>query len=444
MTQPELPDLSDVSGELFARQPETDMVPTLRRVQRVMDLLGDPQRSPRIVHITGTNGKTSTARMLETLLVATGLRVGTYTSPHLESVTERIRIDGEAISDERFIEVYEDIRPIVGMVDAEEEADGRPGLTFFEVITCMAFAAFADAPVDVAVIEVGLGGVWDATNVADADVAVITPIAVDHVQWLGTTPIQIAAEKAGIIKAGCTAVIGHQQPDVRQVLLDRCAEVGAAARVVETDHHVLDRTVAVGGQVFSVQVGDVRYDEVFLPLHGAHQADNAALAVAAVDALLVSEEPLDQALVDALGSVMSPGRLEPVRRDPTVLVDAAHNPAGAEALAAALSESYTFFETTAVIAVMADKDVVGILAPLRTCVDRVIATQNSSERCLPAGALAEAATEVFGADAVDLEPDLAAALGVAIRHAEQSGGGVVVTGSVVTAGDARRILRESE
>ncbi|MFN8125560.1 MAG: folylpolyglutamate synthase/dihydrofolate synthase family protein [Candidatus Nanopelagicales bacterium] len=439
-----MPDLSDVVDELFARQPETDMVPTLARVQRVMDLLGDPQRSPRIIHITGTNGKTSTARMIETLVIASGLRVGTYTSPHLHSVTERIRIDGAPIPEERFIEVYEDVRPIIDMVDGEQERDGNPPLTFFEVLTCLAFAAFADAPVDVAVIEVGLGGMWDGTNVADADVAVITPIAVDHERWLGDTPERIAVEKAGIIKTGSVVVSADQTPGVLDVLLRRCAEVGATAQVWGRDFDLLDRTVAVGGQVFAVQVGVVRYDEVFLPLQGAHQAANAVLAVAAVAALLVSDEPLDQALVDALGSAVSPGRLEAVTREPTVLLDAAHNHAGADVLALALGDSFTFLDTTAVVAVMADKDVAGILAPLRGVVDRVVATQNSSPRCLPAAELGRLAAGVWGEEAVEVEPDLAAAVAVARRHAEQSGGGVVVTGSVVTVADARAILTSAE
>lgn len=436
----ELPDLSDVTDELFARMPEHDMVPTLARVTRVMELLGDPQRSPRIVHLTGTNGKTSTARMIEALVQSSGLRVGTFTSPHLQSVTERIRIDGHPIAPEQFIEINEDIRPIVALVDAEQEALDQPPLTFFEVLTCIAYAAFADAPVDVAVIEVGLGGRWDATNVADADVAVVTPIAIDHERWLGTTEVAIADEKSGIIAADAVAVIGRQSPEVLDVLLRRCAEVGAQPRVFGREFDLVSRTVAVGGQVLDIRTVLGEYHEVFLSLHGAHQADNATVAVAAVEALLVGEAALDQALVDALGSATSPGRLEAVTREPTVLLDAAHNPAGAASLAAALRESFTFLHTTAVIGVMADKDIPGILAPLRQVVDHVVATQNTSPRCASADTVGRLAAELWGEAAVVVEPDLAQALATAQRDAEQSGGGVVVTGSVVTVGEARQLL----
>lgn len=440
----ELPDLADVADELFARLPEHDMVPTLERVQRVMELLGDPQRSPRILHLTGTNGKTSTARMIETLVMASGLRVGTFTSPHLQSVTERIRIDGSPISPERFVEIHEDIRPIVALVDAEQETADQRALTFFEVLTCVAFAAFADAPVDVAVIEVGLGGAWDATNVADADVAVITPISLDHERWLGETVTEIAVEKAGVIKPDCITVVGRQEPEVLDILARRGAEVGAQVRVFGRDFDLEDRSVAVGGQVLDIRTVSGQYNEVFLSLHGSHQADNATVAVAAVEALLVSESPLDQALVDALGSTTSPGRLEAVTREPTVLLDAAHNPAGAQSLAEALKESYTFLDTTAVIGAMADKDIPGILAPLAPVVDRVIATQNSMPRCASADAVGRMAVELWGDDNVTVEPDLADALATATRLAAQSGGGVVVTGSVVTVGEARAILGAEE
>ena len=433
-----------MADELFARLPEHDMVPTLERVRRVMELLGDPQRSPRIVHLTGTNGKTSTARMIETLVIASGLRVGTFTSPHLQSVTERIRIDGAPISPERFVEIHEDVRPIVALVDAEQENADQPALTFFEVLTCVAFAAFADAPVDVAVIEVGLGGAWDATNVADADVAVITPISLDHERWLGQTVTDIAGEKAGVIKPDCITVVGRQVPEVLDILARRGAEVGAQVRLLGRDFDLVGRSVAVGGQVLDIRTVSGQYNEVFLSLHGSHQADNATLAVAAVEALLVSESPLDQALVDALGSTTSPGRLEAVSREPTVLLDAAHNPAGAQSLAEGLKESYAFLDTTAVIGAMADKDIPGILAPLAAVVDRVIATQNSMPRCASADAVGRMAAELWGDDNVTVEPDLTDALATATRLAEQSGGGVVVTGSVVTVGEARAILGAEE
>lgn len=436
----DLPDLPDVHEELLARMPEHRVVPTLARVQRVMELLGDPQQGPRVVQVTGTNGKTSTARMIETLLQATGLRVGTYTSPHLESVAERIRIDGAPLDPQRFVEVYEDIRPILALVDSEQEVQGEQPLTYFEALVCLAYAAFADAPVDVAVVEVGMGGTWDATNVVTCDVAVFTPVAVDHAEYLGTTPEQIAAEKAGIISDGAIAVIGPQTPGVLDVLLGACARAGAQPRVFGRDFDLVSRTVAVGGQILDLRTVSGAYNEVFLSLHGEHQADNAAVAVAAVEALLVGDEALDTALVDALGSATSPGRLEAVRRDPTVLLDAAHNPAGAAALAAALRESFTFLDTTLVVAVMADKDIPGILEPLRDVADRVIVTRNSQPRSASPQVVADIAAGLWGEGAVTVEPDLAAALAAALQVAEQSGGGVVVTGSVMTVADARALL----
>lgn len=436
----ELPEFDDVVGELLARQPEHDMVPTLRRVEQVMDLLGDPQLSPRVVHITGTNGKTSTARMIEALVMASGLRVGTFTSPHLQSVTERIRVDGEPISQERFVATYEEILPMVAMVDRQEAHEDHPPLTFFEVLTCLAFAVFADAPVDVAVVEVGLGGRWDATNVVEAEVAVITPIAVDHEHWLGSTVEQIASEKAGVIKAGTIAIIGHQQPQVTELLLRRCAEVGAEARLVGRHFGLDSRSVAVGGQVVSLRGAANRYQDVFLCVMGPHQADNAVLAVAAAEGLLVGDWPLETAVVDSLGSVTSPGRLEAVAREPTVLLDAAHNPAGAAALAAALADSYSFADVIAVIGVMADKDVVGMLRALAPVVGRVIASAPDSARALPASQLGRMAEEAWDPQVVTVIPDLAHALATARAAAAQNGGAVLVTGSVVTVGQARAIL----
>lgn len=438
----DLPDLADVHEELLDRMPEDRVEPTVARVARVMELLGDPQRGPRIVHVTGTNGKTSTARMIETLVLATGLRVGLFTSPHLHSVTERIRIDGAPIDPQRFVEIYEDTRGILALVDAEQEAAGGIPLTYFEAVTCLAFAAFADAPVDVAVIEVGMGGTWDATNVAQADVAVITPVSLDHSHYLGDTPVLIAAEKAGIVKPGSVAVIGPQSPEVLDVLLGACARVGAEPRVFGRDFDLVATQVAVGGQVLTLRTATGQYDEVFLSLHGHHQADNATVALAAVEALLVSDDPLDTALVDALGSATSPGRLEAVRRDPTVLLDAAHNPAGAHALAAALKEAFVFLDTTLVIGVSEDKDIRGILEPLRDVADRVVATRSPSPRAASPQLIADIAEELWGAAAVSVEPDVPTAVSAAIRQAEQAGGGVVVTGSVFTVAAAQEALSE--
>jgi len=435
----DLPDFADVVDELFARQPESDMVPTLDRVARVLELLGDPQESLKIVHVTGTNGKTSTSRMIEAMVRRTGLRTGLFTSPHLQSVTERIQVDGVPLDDHAFIVAYEDLRPVLDIVDAEQVEADAPQLTFFEVLTCLGYSVFADAPVDVAVIEVGLGGRWDATNVGDGNVAVITPIAIDHTAWLGSTTEHIATEKAGIIKAGAIAVIAAQRPEVLPILLQRCAEAGATALVSGLDFGVSQRAVAVGGQVLDIKGVAGCYDEVFLALIGRHQADNAALAVAAVESLLVDGVALDMAVVDALGSVISPGRLQAIGREPTVVVDAAHNPAGAAALAAALADSYSFTHLICVVGVMADKDIAAIIAELTPVVAEFVVTQNSSPRCAPAAHVGQAAVELVGQDRVHIEADLAAAVALAKRLAAEPGGGVVVTGSVVTAAEAMQL-----
>ena len=328
----------EVEEALLSRWPETRLEPSLDRIQAFTELLGDPQSSFRLIHLTGTNGKTSTSRMIDTLLRALELRTGRFTSPHVERMTERISVDGEPLTDEEFVRAFNDVAPYTHLVDDDQE---HP-LSFFETVVGMAYAAFADAPVDVAVVEVGMGGSWDATNVADADVAVVLPIAVDHAQYLGDSPVAIAEEKAGIIKPGSIAVLAQQAPEVAELLMSRAAEVGATVAREGVEFGVVSRVPAVGGQVLSLQGLRGRYDEVFLPLYGAHQAQNAAVALAAVEAF-AGEQPLDEEIVRAaFAEVTSPGRLEIVRRSPTVVLDAAHNPHGAEALGAALEDSFTF------------------------------------------------------------------------------------------------------
>ncbi|MCU0266137.1 MAG: bifunctional folylpolyglutamate synthase/dihydrofolate synthase, partial [Actinomycetia bacterium] len=407
-----------------------------------LHLLGDPQAALPVVLVAGTNGKTSTARMVDALLRAFGLRVGRYTSPHLESVTERIALDGVPVDAERFVASYAEVAPYLDVVDARHD---HP-LSFFEVLTAMAYATFADAPVDVAVVEVGLGGTWDATNLAHATVAVVTPVALDHQAYLGETLPEIAGEKAGVVKAGSFAVLAQQPPEAAQVLLRRCAEVEATVAREGFEFGVLSVVTAVGGQLLVLRGLDAEYDEVFLPLHGAHQAHNAAVALAAVEALLGGRR-LDADLVRAgLAQVRSPGRLEVLRRSPTVLVDAAHNPAGARALAAALTEEFAFDRLVGVVAVLADKDARGILEALEPVLTDLVVTRTSSPRALDPDRLAEVAVEVFGADRVSVAPRLADALDEAVALAEDpalGGAGVLVTGSVVTAGEARRLLRTS-
>ena len=394
------PQYQEAQKEILARAGESIIHPTLDRMRAAMDLLGNPQHNYRVIHVTGTNGKTSTARMIDSLLRERQLRVGRYTSPHLTSMRERIVIDGEPLSEQAFADLYADVLPYVRMVDEQHDVP----MSFFEVLTVMAYAAFADAPVDVAVVEVGMGGTWDATNVVDADVAVGTPSAVDHTDYLADTP----------------------------------------------EGSVVHRNLAVGGQQIAVKGLRAAYDGIFLPLFGAHQATNAAVAVAAVEAFAApkeGEDGLDPELVrTALSAVSSPGRLEIVRTSPTVLVDAAHNPAGMAATGEAVRESFTFDRLVGVVAVLADKDAEGILEPLEPLLDEIVVTVNSSPRALPVDRLRETAEAVFGPDrvhaALRLDDAIDQAVALAERDAEFGGGGVLITGSVVTAGDAIHLLKK--
>ncbi|GAA0847260.1 bifunctional folylpolyglutamate synthase/dihydrofolate synthase [Streptosporangium amethystogenes subsp. fukuiense] len=423
---------------------EWNFEPSLDRIAALVDLLGSPQHSYPVVHVAGTNGKSSTTRMIEALLRERNLRVGRFTSPHLVSMRERISVDGAPLSEERFVEVYEDIAPYLEMVDAQ----GRR-LSFFETLTAMAFAAFADAPVDVAVIETGMGGITDATNVADGTVAVITPISLDHVDYLGPDVETIAGEKAGIIKAGATAVLAQQELPAAAVLMRQAAETGATVAREGLEFGVLGRELAIGGQLLRLKGLKGTYDDILLPLYGAHQASNAACALAAVEALTGGDEPLDTELVrQAFLGVRSPGRLEVVRRGPTVIVDAAHNPAGMRATLDAVHESFDFAKLIGVVAVFEDKDVEGILELLEPMMDEIVVTRNSSPRSMDVDDLAALAEEVFGFDRVHqverLDSAIDRAIGMADALGEFSGAGVLITGSVVTAGDARLLLKADE
>ncbi|MGV9850034.1 bifunctional tetrahydrofolate synthase/dihydrofolate synthase [Streptomyces sp. NPDC003442] len=437
--------LREVEGELAGRWPETKLDPSLVRIESLMDILGSPQRAYPSIHITGTNGKTSTARMIESLLGAFELRTGRYTSPHVQSITERISLDGAPIPAERFIETYQDIQPYIEMVDAQQEHR----LSFFEVLTGMAYAAFADAPVDIAVVEVGMGGSWDATNVIDAGVAVIMPISLDHTDRLGTTPEQIAVEKAGIVKQDATVVLAQQPVEAASVVLKRAVEVDATVAREGMEFGVLSREVAVGGQLLTLRGLGGEYTDVFLPLHGAHQAHNAAMALAAVEAFFgvgsQHARPLDiDTIRSAFASVTSPGRMEVVRRSPTVVLDAAHNPAGAQAAAAAVTESFDFSRLIGVVGASGGKDVRGVLEAFEPIFAEVVVTGNSSHRAMDPDELAAIAVEVFGSDRVQVEPRLDDALEAAITLAEEegeyAGAGVLVTGSVITVGEARLLL----
>ena len=461
--------LREVELEIGSRRAEHQIDPTLDRISALVSLLGDPQHAFPVIHVTGTNGKTSTTRMIDSLLRERGLRTGRFTSPHLVSMRERICVDGVPLSAERFIELYEEISPYVQLVDDQQSAP----LSFFEILTGMMFAAFADAPVDVAVIEVGLGGRWDATNVADGQVAVITPVAMDHMQWLGDTIEEIATEKAGIIKPGAIAVLS-QQPSTAaaEILLERAALVGATVAREGFEFGVLARELALGGQQLVLQGLRGNYADVFLPLFGAHQASNASVALAAVEAFAgvaqtvsaggdgpdtitlgpgLSSAALDPDLVRAgFAQASSPGRLDILRRSPTVIADAAHNPAGMAATVQALTESFNFDQIIGVVAVAEDKDVAGLLEELEPVLAEVVATTNSSPRSMSAQELAEIARDYFGEDRVRVAERLDEAIDLAVSLADDADAGaadglpgstaVLVTGSVVTAGDAQQLL----
>lgn len=439
-------ELAIVEAELNQRGPETVIEPSLTRISALVNLLGEPQKTYPALHVAGTNGKGSTARMIDALLTRMGVRVGRYTSPHLQLVTERIAVDGAVISPARYVELFQDIAPYVSMVDSA----GSP-MSKFEILTGMAFTAFADAPVEAAVFEVGLGGTWDATNVVDAQVAAITPIDIDHVDYLGSDLTSIAGEKAGVIKPNSVVVLAEQHPDALEVLLRRAIEVDATVARAGSEFAVVEREVAVGGQLLKLQGLGGIYDEIFLPLHGAHQAANAALALAAVEAFFGAgkdRQLVIEAVREAFAEVEVPGRLERVRSAPAIMLDSAHNPHSARALATAIAEEFAFRRLAAVVSIMEDKDALGMLQALEPVVSEVVVTRNSSPRAMGLEKLNELAISVFGDERVLAESALDSAVEIAVGLVEQSddpeeplsGGGVIITGSVVTAGDARTLF----
>jgi dihydrofolate synthase/folylpolyglutamate synthase len=436
-------DFQQAEAGLLARQPQR-MVPDLDRIRDLTDLLGSPQHAYPSIHVTGTNGKTSTVRMIDSLLRAFGLKTGRTISPHLESMRERIALDGEPLTEEQFAAVYAEVAPYAELVDGKHPDH----VTFYEMLVAMAFAAFADAPVDVAVVEVGMGGTWDASNVIDGAVAVVMPIGLDHTEWLGDTIELIAGEKAGIIKPGSTLVMAHQPLEAAEVLLARAVEVGATVAREGLEYGVRERRQAVGGQVLTLEGLGGTYDEIFLQLQGPHQAANAATALAAVEAFLGAgaKGQLDLDTVRAgFAESDSPGRLEVVRRNPTVLLDGAHNPAGAEALATAVADGFDFTRLVGVVAMLADKDVRGVLEALEPALSAIVVTQNSSPRAMPAEELGELADEVFGRDRVEvrrrLDDAIESAVTIAEDELEYGGAGVLVFGSLITVGEARTLLR---
>lgn len=430
-----------VVTELYQRWPEHRIAPSLGRIQALCDLLGSPEKAAPVIQITGTNGKGSTAIMIDAILRASGLRTGRYTSPHLVDVTERICIDGEPISQDRFDDIYDQIAPMVEMVDAQLIDGVR--LTAFELYTALAYAAFADAPVDVAVVEVGMGGTWDATNVADAQVAVVLPVDLDHMHILGDTIAEIAHEKAGIIKADSVAVLAAQKPEAARVLMQRCQEVGARPVLEGMHFSVVSRSQAVGGQVLQLDELTGPLDAVHLPLFGAHMAENAAVAIAAVESFVGGHELSEQVIDAGLAGVVAPARLEVVRRSPSVVLDTAHNPHGVRATVDAVEEAFAFTPLIGVVSMMRDKNVEEVLRILSEAMSDVVVTRvQSTERGLPVDELADLASGVFGADHVTSAESYREALDIAMAQADEAGpsAGVLVVGSVIGAGEARAIL----
>jgi dihydrofolate synthase/folylpolyglutamate synthase len=431
-----------IEKALLARWPETRIAPTLERISALVDILGSPQLSYPTIHVGGTNGKTTTSRMIDSLLFEMGLRTGRFTSPHLESYLERISINGQPIDAKALIFSFNDISPYLDLMDSKFD---HP-ISFFEAMTALAFAAFAEHPIDVGVIEVGMGGQWDATNVVDADVSVITPIGLDHMEYLGDTIAEIATTKAGIIKEQGFIVLAQQTPEAAVELLRRAAEVGADVAREGLEYSIDSRAIAVGGQLISITGLRGHYEDIFLPLHGKHQASNAAAALIAVEAFF-GEQDLDIDAVRAgFANVTSPGRCEVIHRDPTIILDAAHNPHGAKAIAETMQSEFTFDEVTGVVALMADKDALGILQALEPIMNQIIVTTNSSERSMKVSELSDLATQVFGADRVFAEETLQAAIDRAIKDAvrplSDESLAILITGSVVTVGEARMAVRK--
>lgn len=454
---------NEVYTHLLSRAPENKMEPRMQPMFDIMALLGDPQHSAPVIHLTGTNGKTTTARIIEQVLIAHGLRTGRYTSPHLVSVTERISIDGEPVDDDTFVRVFNEIAPLIDIVDGQLEAAGEPKLTYFETVTALGYAIFADAPVDVMVIEVGLGGITDATNVADAQVSVVTPIAVDHADLLGDTPGEIAVEKSGIIKTDGFLVSASQDPEAAQVLLETARQHNANFRFENIEFGVTDRSIAVGGQQVTIRGLAGEYPNLFLPLHGAHQVQNLAVAIAALEAFLgAGDQPLQQDILqDGLSMVTSPGRLELLRSNPSLVIDAAHNPHGIEATAATLRETFNFSALGLVVGILDDKDALGILTALfehfGDDVEHMALTKSNSPRALQSETLTEIALDagwdedqLFTTDSV---VDAIAWTVAGVRDIDSrvqdagrtltagtGGPGILVTGSITLVGQVRDLL----
>ena len=434
--------INAIEEALLKRWPESRIAPSLERISALVDALGSPQLAYPTIHVGGTNGKTTTSRMIDSLLFEMGLRTGRFTSPHLESYLERISINGQSIDPKAMIFSYNDIAAYFDFIDSKFETP----ISFFEAITALAFAAFAEHPVDVGVIEVGMGGEWDATNVVDADVSVIMPIDLDHMEYLGSSLSEIAKTKAGIIKEGSFVVLAEQKPDAAIELLKRAAEVGADVAREGVEYQIESRALAVGGQLLTIRTPKDTYEDIFLPLHGKHQASNAAAALVAVEAFFGEQELDYEAVLAGFANVQSPGRCEVLHRDPTIIIDAAHNPHGASALAETIGGEFNFDEVIGIFAAMGDKDVAGALTELEPIMDSIIVTRNSSSRGMDLSTLENLAVKIFGSDRVflaeSLDDAIEKALKDSVRPLSEETLGILITGSVVTVGEARTLIRK--
>ncbi len=423
------PRLLEVLDSLYARQPENQIRPRLEPTRRLVEYMGSPQENFKIVHITGTNGKTSTARIIERLLREHGLRTGRLTSPHLVHFNERIALDGEAVSDQRIIDAFEENESLMDLVDSELEEQGEPPLTFFEAMTALAFHIFSDAPIDVLVLEVGIGGEWDATNVADADVAVFTTIALDHQKTLGNTVEEIANTKSGIIKPKSIVVSSTQQKSVESILRARAeneflmADMEFRLSEVEPDGY---------GTRFSLTGLWQQYPLLWMPIIGQHQAENAATAIAATEAFLgrgIADEVIRSAMADAL----TPGRMQVVSKEPLVVLDGAHNAAGLASFRTSLQFHFGSPKAIGVVGMLGDKDFWSGARELAGVFDHLILTTAPGSRGLPALELAD----VFSSEGVeveDIEDDFWQAYEQAIRLGQKTNKPVFVTGSLYLVG----------
>lgn len=430
---------SHVYQELLNRAGEATPRPRIEPVQRLAELLGSPQHSYPIIHVAGTNGKTSTARAIESILRAHGLRTGLFTSPHLMSFAERIQIDGEHISDQALADGWQEMQIALDLVDSELSAQGKSPITFFEALAVLAFVSFADAPVEVAVIEVGMGGEWDATNIADAQVAVFTPISFDHVSTLGDSISEIAGTKSGIIKPGSLVVSAHQEADAIRQLQTKSASFGTKVAVEGIDFSLREDRGGVGGRLIEVNgVTGTQYDATYIPVFGEHQSHNVLLAIAAVEAFFGYDRPIpQQVLEEGLAQLTSPGRLQPIGHKPSVLVDAAHNPQGAQTLATSVKDSFQFEGLTLVVGVLKDKDIEGILAPLLPLAEQVYVTGLNSDRSVNPEDIAEIVSKISAELPLITFDTVGEALSEARAWASEGEmRGVLIAGSVVLAGEA--------